>query len=193
MDCRVNHRVIPLGSARQRRIQCSDVGPGQAQLLYNRQSVLFVCAGTRFDEFDSYREVQTKDYKYRDRGTGSDKMSRPKRGDKKSKEATADREDETCFTDDRADTSRKTGHGKLPGATGGEGTSGSTEVVGTDEADQAKKKSGPFKRIRKSISKVASRSSKSSSKDVQSPTSPISLDDSLRQSEETEELPAKEV
>jgi len=122
-------------------------------------------------------------------------MSKAKQKSKKSKEATAQREDETGFMEDSADTSLKTGHSRSPGATGGEGSIQTSEVSGPGEEDQIKKKLGAFKRLRKGFSKVSSHSSKSSLKHaVQSPTSPTSLgDDSLRQSEEMEEVSENEV
>ena len=119
-------------------------------------------------------------------------MSKAKQKCKRSKEAPAKREDEM---EDSADTSLKTGHSRLPGEMGGEGSIETSEVCGTGEEDQVKKKPGAFKRIRKSISKTTSHSSKSFSKHaVQSPTSPTSVgDDSLRQSEKTEEVSEREV
>jgi len=121
-------------------------------------------------------------------------MLKTKQKSKKSKEASAKREDETSFTEDSADTSLKTGHKRPPGATGGEGSIQTSEVSGPGE-DQVRKKPGAFKRLRKSISKATSHSPKSASKHaVQSPTSPTSLgDDSLRQSEEAEEVSENEV
>ena len=124
-------------------------------------------------------------------------MSKAKQKGKRSKEASAKREDETSFMEDRRDTSLKTGHSRSPGATGGEGSIQTSEGSGPGDEDQVKKKRGTFKRIRKSIliSKVTSQSSKSSSKHaVQSPTSPTALGgDSLRQSEEAEEVSENEV
>jgi len=122
-------------------------------------------------------------------------MLKTKQKSKKSKEASAKREDETSFTEDSADTSLKIGHKRSPGATGGEGSIQTSEVSGPGEEDQVRKKPRAFKRLRKSISKATSHSPKSSSKHaVQSPTSPTSLgDDSLRQSEETEEMSEREV
>ena len=122
-------------------------------------------------------------------------MSKEKQKGKKSKEATAKREDETSFMGDSADTSLKTGHKRSPGATGGEGSVETSEVSGPGEEDHVKKKRGTFKKIKHTLSKATSRSSKSSSKhSVQSPTSPTSLGgDSLRQSEETEEVSENEV
>jgi len=122
-------------------------------------------------------------------------MSKAKQKIKKSREAASKREDETSFMEDSADTNLKTGHKRSPGATGGEGSTETSEVSGPGEEDQLKKKPGAFKRFRKSFSKVSSHSPKSSSKHaVQSPTSPTSQgDDSLRQSEETEEMREREV
>jgi len=122
-------------------------------------------------------------------------MSKAKLKGKKSKEATARREDETSFMEDSADTSLKTGHKRSPGATGGEGSMETSEVSGPGEEDQVKKKRGTFKKIKRSFSKATSRSSKSSSKhSVQSPTSPTSPGgDSLRLSEEMEEVSKNEV
>ena len=122
-------------------------------------------------------------------------MSKAKQKSKKSKEATAQREDETGFMEGSADTSLKTGHSRSPGATGGEGSIQTSEVSGPGEEDQVKKKPGTFKRLRKGFSKFSSHSSKSSLKHaVQSPTSPTSVDDdSLRQSEEMEEVSENEV
>ena len=57
-------------------------------------------------------------------------MSKAKQKSKKSKEATAQREDETGFMEDSADTSLKTGHSRSPGATGGEGSIQTSEVSG---------------------------------------------------------------
>jgi len=122
-------------------------------------------------------------------------MSKVKQKGKKSKEASAKREDKTSFMEDSADTSLKTGHKRSPGATGGEGSVETSEVSGPGEEDQVKKKPGAFKRFKKSFSKGSSHSPKPSSKHaVQSPTSPTSLGgDSLRQSEETEEVSENEV
>ena len=63
-------------------------------------------------------------------------MSKAKLKGKRSKEATAKREDETIFKEDSDDPSLKTGHKRSPGATGGEGSMETSEVSGPGEEDQ---------------------------------------------------------
>jgi len=105
---------------------------------------------------------------------------------KKSKEATAKREDEVRFVEDGADTRHNIGQGKLPGAIVPGGREGSTETPSSAEASgdagQAKRKSAPFKRFRKTF---AHSSRPSSKHPMQSPTSSTLLGDASRQSEET--------
>jgi len=103
----------------------------------------------------------------------------------KSKEATAKYEDEVRFVEDSADTRQKIGQGKLPGVIVPGGRESSTETPGSAEAsadaDQAKRKSAPFKRFRKTF---AHSSRPSSKHPMQSPTSSMLLGDASTQSEE---------
>jgi len=103
---------------------------------------------------------------------------------KKSKEATAKREDEVRFVEDSANTRHQIGQGKLPGAIVPIGQEGSTETPSSAEASgdagQAKRKSSPFKRFRKTF---AHSSRPSSKHPTQSPNSSTLLGDASRPSD----------
>ena len=112
---------------------------------------------------------------------------------KKGKGQTADREEETRFIEDGADTGQKTGHGKSPGATavsrgGGDGpveTSSNADREASGEGDPLKKRKKSFGRRMMSYGRSSSSSPKPSSKNVvHSPTSSLAaVDDTGRQSE----------
>ena len=115
---------------------------------------------------------------------------------KKGKGLPADREVETRFIEDGADTGQKTGHGKSPGASavsrGGDGpveTSSNADHEASGEGDPLKKRKKSFT---KRVMSLAGRSSSSSpkptsKKNVQSPTSSLAaVGDAGRQSETIE-------
>ena len=115
---------------------------------------------------------------------------------KKAKGQTADREEETRFIEDGANTGQKTGHGKSPGASavsrGGDGpveTSSNADHEASGEGDPLKKRKKSFgKRMMRSIGRSSSSSTPSSKTIVQSATSSslAAVGDAGRQSEATE-------